>query len=196
MALYYEGELVHTAVLPIGSRHVTNDIAIAFRTSMDNAERIKTEFGTLGASDVGSSKKDHVDLAPILGEEQYLVPKKQIAKIIDARVNELFDVISGELRKPTGNYLLPAGLVLAGGGSNLNGIAVFAKDRLGLSVKVGSEYGLDGLSQQIQDPSYAVAVGLVLWGSERMQSSGASFSGSTPSPTFKKIGKWLRNFMP
>jgi len=122
--------------------------------------------------------------------------KKQIAKIVDARVGELFDVISAELKKTAGNYLLPAGLVLAGGGANLDGIAGFAKERLGLSVRVGREYGLDGLSQQIQDPSYAVAIGLVLWGSERSPGTATHFPGSSAAGGLKKIGKWLKNFMP
>ncbi|MEK7615892.1 MAG: cell division protein FtsA [Patescibacteria group bacterium] len=192
IALFHEGELVHTAVLPVGSRHVTNDLAIAFRTSMENAEQIKTQYGTL----VSSEKKEHVDIAPILGEEEFLVPKKQISKIIDARVSELFDVISAELKKPTGNYLLPAGLVLAGGGANLSGLAGFAKERLGLSVKVGRNYGLDGLNQQIQDPSYAVSVGLVLWGLERGQGSTRTAMSSSVSPTIKRAAKWLKNFLP
>ena len=192
MALFYEGELMHTTVLPIGSRHVTNDIAIAFRTSIDNAEKIKTQFGTLSSSD----KREQIDLSKIFGEEEYIVPKKQIAKIIDARVGELFDVISAELKKPFGNYMLPAGLVLAGGGSNLMGIPSYAKDRLGLSVRVGAKYDMEGLSQHIQDPAFAVAVGLVLWGSERVQTSGSRFSMPFSSGALNKVGKWLKNFMP
>lgn len=193
MAMFHEGELVHTAVLPIGSRYVTNDLAIAFRTSMDNAEQIKTQFGTLTSTE----KKEQIDLAPILGDEEFLVPRKHIAKIIDARISELFDVISQELKKPTGNYLLPAGLVLAGGGANLAGLPEYAKERLGLSVRVGGvAYELDGLSQQIQDPSYAVAVGLVLWGAERSPVANSHFSSAVSLNIFKKVGRWLKNFMP
>ena len=200
MALYHEGELVHTAVLPVGSRHVTSDLAIAFRTSMDNAEQIKLQHGVLDTAE-HISKKDQVDLAPILGEaEEALVPKKQIARIIDARVNELFDVISQELKKPTGNYLLPAGLVLSGGGANLSGLQQFAKDRLGLSVRIGGEYAFDGLSQQMGDPAYAVAAGLVLWGAERTQHSGGGMINRIPNPfsggIFQKSFKWLKNFLP
>lgn len=197
MAMFHEGELIHTAVLPIGSRHVTNDIAIAFRTSMDNAELIKTQHGTLNLQEPGSIKREQVDLSPILGEEQ-TVPKKQIAKIIDARVGELFDIISQELKKPTANYMLPAGLVLSGGGANLPGLPGYAKQRLGLTVRVGGDYVLDGVSQEIQDPAYAVAVGLILWGFERFQTSGGTARLSNPMAgnILKKAGKWLKNFMP
>lgn len=198
MAMFHEGELVHTAVLPIGSRHVTNDIAIAFRTSLDNAEQIKTQYGVVGSADLSSARKDTVDLASILGESELLVPKKHIAKIIDARMNELFDIITHELKKPTGNYLLPAGLVLSGGGSNITGIQGFAKERLGLAVRVGGDYSLDGISEQIRDPAYAVAVGLVIWGFERtLVSSGSGrFAGAFSGNILQKTTKWLKNFLP
>lgn len=198
MALFHEGELAHTAVLPIGSRHITNDLAIAFRTSIDNAEAIKTQHGTLAVADTAASKKDQADLSSILGEEQFLVPKRHIAKIIDARIGELFDMISQELKKPVGNYLLPAGLVLSGGGANIAGLSSYAKERLGLSVRIGGNAGFDGISEEVRDPAYAVATGLVLWGFERFQTSGAlsRFSGSVSGNIFKKAQKWLKNFLP
>ncbi len=196
MALFHENELVHTAVLPIGARHVTNDIAIAFRTSMDNAEMIKTNYGTLATADLTLAKKDQVDLSDILGEQEMIVPKRQIAKIVDARMSELFDIISQELKKPTGNYLLPAGLVLAGGGSNLAGLPGYAKEQLGLATRLGGDYTLDGVSAELRDPSFAVAVGLVLWGFERTQGTGTKSSSVPGSDFFKKAGKWLKNFMP
>ena len=199
MAMFHEGELVHTSVLPIGSRHITNDIAIAFRTSLENAELIKTQYGVAGSADLSSAKRENVDLASILGgEEEFLVPRKHIAKIVDARIGELFDIISGELKKQTGNTLLPAGLVLSGGGANLGGLGAFAKGRLGLSVRIGGEYTLDGISEQVRDPAYAVAVGLVLWGFERTQNTRGSggLSGRFLGDVFRKGLKWLKNFMP
>lgn len=197
LAMFHEGELLHTAVLPIGSRHITNDIAIAFRTSMDNAEQIKTQYGILGSADLTTTKKEQVDLSPILGEEA-IVSRKHIAKIIDARIGELFDMISHELKKPQGNYMLPAGLVISGGGANLTGMGAFAKDRLGLSVRIGGDYTLDGISEEMRDPSYAVAIGLVLWGFERVQAGGGvgKFSNQFSKNIFKKTGKWLKSFMP
>ncbi|MDO8584269.1 MAG: cell division protein FtsA [bacterium] len=197
LAMFHEGELLHTAVLPIGSRHITSDIAIAFRTSVENAENIKTQYGIAGSADVSSAKKESVDLSPILGEEA-MVPRKHIAKIVDARIGELFDMISHELKKPIGNYMLPAGLVLSGGGANLTGMSAFAKDRLGLSVRIGGDYTLDGVSEEIRDPSYAVSVGLVLWGVERMQAGGIAggFSRQFSKNIFNKTARWLKNFIP
>lgn len=196
IALFHEGDLVHTAVLPIGSRHVTNDLAIAFRTSMDRAEKIKCQYGYMGSEN--SSKKERVDLSDLLGEEDFVVPRAQIAKIIDYRVVELFDFISGEMKKLPRNYLLPAGVVLAGGGANLNGLSNFTKNRLKLAVRTGGDYFIEGLSDHISDPAFAVAAGMVLWGFEKEFSSGklpltarfSSFDG------FQKLFRWFKNFLP
>lgn len=196
IALFHEGDLVHTAILPIGSRHITNDLAVAFRTSMDKAEEIKCQHGTLTSDQ--SAKKDRVDLSDLLGEEDFVVPRAQIAKIIDYRVAELFDFISDEMKKLPRGYLLPAGVVLAGGGANLNGLLNFTKDRLRLAVKTGGDYFIEGLSDRVSDPAFAVAVGMVLWGFEKEFSGGrlpisarfSSFDG------FNKLSKWFKNFLP
>lgn len=196
IALFHEGDLIHTAILPIGSRHITNDLAIAYRTSMDKAEEIKCQHGLTSTEQNG--KKDKVDLSDLLGEEDFVVPRIQIAKIIDSRVAELFDFITDEMKKLQRGYLLPAGVVLTGGGANLTGLSAFTKNRLKLAARVGGDYYLEGLSDKISDPAFAVAVGLVLWGFEKEFSSGklplsARFSYAD---TTSKIGKWFKNFMP
>lgn len=196
IALFHEGDLVHTATLPIGSRHITNDIAVALRTSMDKAEEIKCQYGNIGPDQ--STKKDKVDLSELLGEEGFIIPRAQITRIIDSRVAELFDLISEEMKKLPRGYLLPAGVVLAGGGANLNGLINFTKNRLKLAVSTGGNYLLEGLSDSISDPAFAVAVGMVLWGFEKEFSGGklpisarlSSFDG------LQKLTKWFKNFMP
>lgn len=196
IALFHEGDLIHTAILPIGSRHITNDLAVAFRTSMDKAEEIKCQHGLTGTEQNG--KKDKVDLSELLGEEGFVVPRVQIAKIIDSRVAELFDLISEEMKKLQRGYLLPAGVVLAGGGANLIGLPTFTKNRLKLAVRVGNDYFLEGLSDQIADPAFAVAAGLVLWGFEKEFSGGKLLFSSRLSyaDTVSKITKWFKNFLP
>ncbi len=197
LVLFHEGELVHAAILPVGSRHITNDLAIAFRTSMDNAEQIKIQHGTIETADLASAKKENVDLSAIMGDDGIMVPKRHITKIIDARVGEFFDVLANELKKPTSNYLLPAGLVLSGGGANLAGLATYAKNRLGLSVRIGGDHAFEGLADEIRNPAYAVALGLILWGFERMATtSGHQKYFTLPGNFLKKAGKWLKNFMP
>jgi len=189
LAIFHEGEVVHTAVLPIGARHITNDLAIAFRTSLDKAESIKKNHGSVGAVE-SVAKKDLVDLSAILEDEEAIVPRRQIIKIIDARMNELFDMISTELKRPASNLMLPSGLVLTGGGANITGLAAFAKNRLGLAVKIGTGSSYEGISEQLDNPAYAVAIGLVLWGAEH---------GAVPprNPLIpQKFIKWLKSFIP
>jgi cell division protein FtsA len=195
LALFHEGELVHTAILPIGSRHITNDIAVAFRTSMDKAEEIKCLYGFAGLDD--TSKKGQIDLSEILGEDGFIVPRKQIAKIINCRVSELFDLVASEIKKLSGNFLLPAGVVLTGGGSNLEGLVAFAKNYLKLPAFIAQNKFAEGPFKQISDPAFAVALGLVEWGFEK------EFSGKKPNfpnrfsgNLLKKIGKWLKDFLP
>jgi cell division protein FtsA len=196
IALFNEGDLIHTAVLPIGSRHITNDIAVAFRTSMDKAEEIKCLYGSVGQEESG--RRDQVDLSELLGEDDMIVPRKQIAKVIDYRVSELFDMILAEVKKLPRTYLLPAGVVIAGGGANLNGLAAFTKNHLRLAVRLGGDYMIEGLSDQVSDPAFAVAVGLVAWGFEKEVSQGG-ISGSTfrfSGDIFRRGIRWFKNFLP
>ena len=196
MALFHEGDLIHTAVLPIGSRHVTNDLAIAFRTSVENAETIKNEYGFVGAKE-RSDKRDSVDLSTVLGETDYSVPRRDIARIIDARLNELFDIVSTEMKKPQASYMLPAGLVLAGGGSKLAGMINYSKNRLGLTVKLASESPVESISEVVHDPTYAVAIGLVMWGMENEQMIvRPSFMSNFGGGAFRKIVGWMKDFIP
>ncbi len=198
VTLFHEGELVHTATLPIGSRHITNDIAIALRTSMDKAEEVKCQYGYTGNDEVLA--KDQIDLSRLLGDEELILPRKQIAKIVDARVSELFDMIGNEVKKIHGSYLLPAGVVLSGGGANLNGLEVATKNRLRLAVKTGQDanfviYG--NFKDNINDPALATAIGLMVWGFEK------EFSGK-PGYILNSIGqdrvnkaiRWFKNFLP
>ncbi len=195
LALFHEGELVHTAVLPIGSRHITNDIAVAFRTSMDKAEEIKCLYGSLTPGE--NAKKDRVDLSGLLEEEGFIVPAKQIAKIIDSRVSELFDFISAEMKKIPHSYLLPAGVVLAGGGANLDGLLAFTKNHLKLSVRVGGDQTLEGLTDQISDPAFSVATGLVIWGFEKESPAAKTiFLNNFGGNGLKKVARWFKNFLP
>lgn len=196
LAMFHEGELVHTAVLPVGSRHITNDIAIAFRTSMDKAEDIKCQHAFVGSDE--TSGRILVDLSDVLDEEGFVVPKKQISKIVDARVSELFDMISSEIKKiPRGN-LLPAGVVLAGGGANLAGLSGLTKNRLKLSVQMarGNSALIEGLGDKTSDPAFAVSLGLVIWGAEKeLAGKGGGFSLDWRENA-RKVSKWFKNFLP
>lgn len=194
LTVFEESELSHSAVLPIGSKHITNDLAIALRTSVDIAERIKLEHCcTSDAEDM--RKKENIDLSKLIDEKNFVVAKKQLIRVVDARTHELLDMVNNELKKSNKSALLPAGVVISGGGANLPGLAMLVKEKLRLPVRIAQ---LTGLAESISDPSYAVAVGLVLWGFDKeFSDSKARLSQFMASDGgFRKIINWLKNFLP
>lgn len=195
LTVFEEADLLHSAVIPIGSKHITNDLAVALRTSIDVAERIKLEHcSTSNVEDL--RRKENIDLSDIIGEEDFIVPKKQLVRVVDARIGELLDIVETELKKVSKNGILPAGVVLSGGGSNLPGFAFWVKDKLRLPVKVVEPFGFDGANNIIGDPSFAVAVGLVLWGSEKYLGGQRQKISMNGSGIASNIKDWLKNFLP
>lgn len=197
LSVFEEADMIHSAVLPIGSRHITHDLAVLLRTSMDVAEKVKLEHGTTSHVE-DLRKKNDIDLSSMIGEEGIVLPKKQLVRYVDARVYELFDMVNEELKKISKSGTLPAGVVISGGGANLPGIVQLAKERLRLPVRLAKSVHFEGISEIVDDPAYSVAMGLVLWGIDadgagpRSRMSSSQFSGDL----FKKISGWLKNFLP
>ncbi len=196
LAVFEEGELIHTASLPIGSKNVTNDLAIALKTSLDNAEKVKLEYGFVG--DAPGGKKEIFDLSELVDEENFIVPKKVIGEVINDRVSEITEMISGELKRINRLNLLPGGVVLSGGGVKLAGFLEHIKEKLKLPAKRVSSYELDGIVNKMDDPSWAVAAGLILWGVEKefQEKEVRFFKGFGSQKTLKKLKNWLRIFLP
>lgn len=195
MVVYEENRLLHTAVLPLGSAHITNDIAIGLRTSIDIAEAIKMEHGTALADDV---KANEMIVVEGEGTEQESVSRKEVANIISDRLEELFVFVDRELKRINRSGLLPAGVVLTGGGAHMEGVIELAKKKLRLPVRIGKAQGLPGLSEQTEDPAYAVALGLVHWAmdQERRPSGRAALSMPDIGNTVHKVKDWFRTFLP
>lgn len=195
LTVFEESELVHSAVLPIGSRHITADLAIALRTSMDVAERVKVEH-TCTSEAVDLRTKQNIDLSGLLGEEGSVWPRKNLIKVVDARVHELLDMVRRELLKVPRGGMLPAGIVLSGGGANLPGFVQLVKDTLRLPVKLARPLHVEGVLDTAADPSFTVPVGLVLWGMER-ELGGARVAGvAGERGLVSKTFAWLKNFLP
>lgn len=170
IVVFEEGDIYHSAVLPVGSEHITSDVAIGLKTSLDVAERIKVEYGM--ASPVTLSDKDVIDLSKMDRDEEQVVSRRYVAEIIEARLGELFLMIKAELRKVGRDGMLPAGAVLVGGGAKLPGIVEAAKDHLGLPAQLGFPMELKGMVDKLDDPRYATAIGLMLWGMDEDETKG------------------------
>lgn len=192
-----ESVILHACVLPIGGSHITNDLAIGLRTSVDIAERLKLEYGSVDSA--GLNKKDTVDLSKISEEEDLVVSRKQVVDIIEARVDEILDLVQKELKKVDRQGLLPSGVVLIGGTAKLPGIVAMVKRRLGLPTQIGYPKNIDGVMEQAGDPVFATAVGLVIAGSIEEPSGGFSDYLSvfkSVKKVFDKVKKLIKNFIP
>jgi len=181
LTIYEEGQLLHAACLPVGSMHITNDIAIGLRTNLDVAEVIKNRYGCSLPDQVRESET--INLATIDPGETDKVSRRHVAEIIEARISEIFQMIKEELQKIGKDGLLPAGIVFTGGGSELEGLTELARAQLRLPASVGFPVTpLSGIIDKIDSPIYATSVGLVLWALEE--------SGDKSAPWHLELGKF------
>jgi len=185
MIVYEEGDVVHTATIPIGSEHITNDLAIGLRASIDVAERVKIEFAH--CLETAYAKKDVVNLADI-GADDEEVSLKYIAQISNARVLEICEKVNQELKTVGCQGLLPAGVFFTGGGSKIQGLTDLAKDALSLPTALGYPMRVQSISDKVNDMAFTSAVGLVQWGSD-IYDSGVGTRPSRFSSAGKVAGK-------
>jgi len=162
MVVFEEGDVIHTAVLPIGSAHITSDLAIGLRTSIEVAEKAKLQYASALPEEI--NKKEDVNLLDLGAEEEEVVGRRFIADIAEARVQEIFEKVDAELKKVGRSGMLPAGVVLTGGGAKLHGIVEAAKQVLRLPASLGTSIGVTSVVERVNDPSMSTAIGLVLWG--------------------------------
>lgn len=162
LAVFEEGDVLHVGTVSIGSGHITSDIAIGLRTSIDIAEELKREYGSATPEKI--QKKDDIALDAYGEADGATVSKRHLAEIIEARLEELFTHMDKELKKVDRSGLLPAGVVVTGGGAKLHGIVDAAKRFLRLPAALGYPQEVTSALEKIHDPSFAVSLGLVLWG--------------------------------
>lgn len=194
VAVYQEGSVVHSGILPIGSGHITNDLAIGLRTNVDTAEQIKVKYA--GVTQDVAGKADIVKI-PELGADQN-VEKRHLDMIVTSRVAEIFDMIGAEMRKAGRDVMLPAGVVITGGGANLKGLVPYAKQALKLPVSIGKPKDFNGLVDRISDPAFAAPIGLML---SNMQYGGVAHhnrrkNSSGGGGLFGGIKDSLKRFLP
>ncbi|MFA4819174.1 MAG: cell division protein FtsA [Patescibacteria group bacterium] len=156
-----DSDPIHVAILPVGSGHITNDLAICLRTSIDIAERLKVDYGHAVPDEIG--KREDINLNEFSNEEE-VVSRRQVAEIIEARLEEIFDLIDKELIKVERSGKLPAGIILTGGGAKLPGIIDLAKRKFRLPATLGYPLELVSPLERINDLGYGTVLGLVKWG--------------------------------
>lgn len=160
LAVFEEGDLQFTSVIPVGGNNITNDLAIGLKTDPEIAEQVKLIHGSATAQ----SGSDTVEIEH--DKETLSFARSDVDEIIEARLEELFESITSELKKAGRHAKLPSGVVVTGGGARLKGLVDYAKSSLNLAVRQGSAKGYGGVAEHIDEPQYAAAVGLMLTDAE------------------------------
>jgi len=181
VAVYEEGDVLYSSVLPIGAGHITNDLAIGLRTDIDTAEKIKLKY--VRAYYPKGVPNEHMKIDELPGDAG-VITRKHLQEIAGARLDEIFALVRAELKKVGKDQLLPGGIVLTGGGAKLPGIEELAREALRLPVIIGKPTGFTGIVDRISDPAFAAPVGLML---ENM------IYGPVVSRTNAKLGETIDN---
>jgi cell division protein FtsA len=190
IAIFIEGSIWHTVVLPTGGEQLTNDVAVGLRTPYNTAEDIKIKYGHALPQAVMS---EEVIKADVFGEDgQQQIPRQFLAEIVGARVEEIFEMVLKEIKRSGYDGLLPAGVVLCGGTAELPGIRELAREVMGLPVRIGVPQNLSGLVDTLNSPAFATSLGLLEWG----------ITHDLPQPMRQptssqvKVPGWLKVFLP
>lgn len=162
LAVFVNGEIYYSAVIPIGGNHVTNDVAFGLTVSPEEAERLKTESGSALTDLV--PEEDAIVVHQVGREDSRKLLRRALVRIIEPRMQELFQLVKEELEKADCLGVIPTGLVISGGGSQLKGCIEVATQVMGCPVRIGKPYGIGGLGETLSHPMYATAVGLVQFG--------------------------------
>lgn len=195
LVIFEEGDILDIAVLSIGSEHVTADVAIGLRTSIDVAEKLKLDYGSALPKDVG--KKEELDLFDLGEAGHEVISRKYACEIIEARAEEILMKVDEIFKKLGRSGMLPAGVVLTGGGSKLPGLVELAKRKLRLPAALGYPLNLTSVTDKINDLSFAAAIGLVRWGAMSTQSgSGKLENLISHFGSVGKVKKWVKSLMP
>ncbi len=198
LAIYIDGDVWHTMVLAVGGNHITSDIAHGLRLSPDRAEQVKKQYGLAMARDVAEEDTFHIQG---FGDEgPTTVSRKELAVIIEARVEEIFDLVLQEIKRSGYDGLLPAGMVLTGGSSQLPGMKALAAEVLDLPVRVARPENLVGLVDQLNSPAYSTSVGLLYWAlmmsDTSLPASPRRRPPSAPNLDWEKVRTFLRRLLP
>ncbi len=194
MAVFEEGDVLHHASLPIGADHVTSDIAIGLRTSIDIAEKVKLQHAS--AVPETCSKHDMIDLGELGSQDEENVSRQYVCQIVEARLEELMEKIDKELKRVGRSGMLPAGVVFTGGGAKIPGLVELAKRKLRLPAVVGLPLDVTGITDRISDTSFATAIGLAQWWMSETAPEEDSSERFRPIESIRKVGISIRRILP
>lgn len=189
IAIFTDGSIRHTGVIPIAGDQVTNDIAMALRTPTQHAEDIKIKYACALAKLAGAEETIKV---PSVGERPPRdLSRQALAEVVEPRYEELFTLVLAELRRSGFEDMLPAGIVLTGGTSKMEGVVELAEEIFHMPVRLGAPQNISGLRDIVNNPIYATGVGLLQYGLKQQGGSGAETFEPSES-TWGRIKNWFQ----
>jgi cell division protein FtsA len=201
IAIFIQGGIWHSVVIPVGGNHLTNDIVYVLHTPHNTAEYLKLKYGSAIAEPPAEGEDDTIKTESFAPGEHLDVSRYLLNQILQSRAEQIVELIAAEIRRSGYDGLLPAGIVLTGGSSLLPRFDELVRDMLGMPVRIGSPVNLSGLSDAVDSPPYATGVGLVKWG----MTNGLRHPGGMPATTteagnwrnvYDRFKGWLKEFLP
>ncbi|HON10172.1 MAG TPA: cell division protein FtsA [Chitinispirillaceae bacterium] len=195
IAIYFDESIRHTAVVGLGGKNVTSDIAIGIRTPIERAEEIKKQYGCAYSPLVKGN--EYISVPGVGGREQREVSKAVLASIIEPRLEEILSLTFREIKRTEYADMLGAGIVLTGGASMMEGIQELAEKVFMMPVKLGVPSGFGGLTEAAKSPIHATGVGLCMYGFEQMKNrKGKKNLGGEDNfkKIFDKMKSWVKEF--
>ncbi|MBC8449446.1 MAG: cell division protein FtsA [Chloroflexi bacterium] len=194
MAIFLEDSLWHTVVREVGGNLFTRDVAYGLRTPFEVAEELKIRYGHVLPERFPAEEQVRV---PAFGDGRTItVPRRTLAHILAARAEETLELILTEIKRSGYDGMLPAGMVLCGGTSQLPGLKTLSQKTLQWPVRVGSPNSLPGLGRDIANPAFATGIGLLLWGLRQGKQTSKKRRQPGAGPLMDRTMDWLRNLLP
>ena len=194
IAIFTEGSIRHTGVIPIAGDQVTNDIAMALRTPTQHAEEIKIKYACALTQLAGP---DETIKVPSVGDRPPRdLSRQSLAEVVEPRYDELFTLVQAELRRSGYEDMVPAGVVLTGGTSKMEGVVELAEEIFHMPVRVGYPQTVRGLNDIVRNPIYATSVGLLQYGMEHRNDGGktsSAKSSGTSESVWSRVKAWLQS---
>ena len=197
IAIFIDGSVWHTVVLPTGGIHLTNDLAVGLRTPFEAAEEMKIKYGHADPNQV--SETEYIDVTAFGEEGKRTVSCHDIAEILSARADELCQLILTEVKRSGYDNLLPAGVVLCGGTAELAGMKSFARMTLNMPVRVGLPREIEGFTDKVSSAAFATSFGLLRWGWKESEMNVAALPSRNAQKRSNPMGGlfgWAKRLLP
>jgi cell division protein FtsA len=202
VAIFIQGGIWHSVVLPLGGNHLTNDIVYVLHTPHNTAEYLKLKYDQAIAREPEDGEEDSIDTESFSPGVRQQISRYFFNQIIQARGEQILELVGNEIRRSGYEGLLPAGIVLTGGSSQLPGLDELTREMLGIPVRIGVPTHLTGLADAVDAPPYATGVGLVRWGVTKglRHPAGGSVASRNEANNWRNVYErftlWLKEFLP